>query len=137
MYTGLGDEQVRIGPVKFVADGSASERTMRMRTPFAGKPHDHGMSTMDQKQLDEAVEDAHRHRWQIGIHANGDVTIDMMLNAYERVLKQWPHPDRRHRIEHCTLVNPQADPSHQGDRDDPDAVLDVRPLPRREVARVR
>jgi predicted amidohydrolase YtcJ len=29
-----------------------------------------------------------------------------VLNAYERVLKQWPHPDRRHRIEHCTLVNP-------------------------------
>jgi len=29
-----------------------------------------------------------------------------VLNAYERVLKEWPHPDRRHRIEHCTLVNP-------------------------------
>jgi predicted amidohydrolase YtcJ len=22
------------------------------------------------------------------------------------VLQQWPHPDRRHRIEHCSLVNP-------------------------------
>lgn len=62
---------------------------------------------MDQKQIHEAVEDAHRHGWQVGIHANGDVTIDMVLNAYERVLKQWPHPDRRHRIEHCSLVNPE------------------------------
>jgi hypothetical protein len=52
------------------------------------------------------VEDAHRNNWQVGIHANGDVTIDMVLLAYERVLKQWPHPDRRHRIEHCSLVNP-------------------------------
>ena len=38
--------------------------------------------------------------------ANGDVTIDMVLKAYERALQKWPHPDRRHRIEHCSLVNP-------------------------------
>jgi predicted amidohydrolase YtcJ len=105
VYTGLGDAFVRIGPVKFVADGSASERTMRMSTPFVGKPNDYGILTMDQKEIHEAVEDAHRHGWQVGIHANGDVTIDMVLNAYERVLREWPHPDRRHRIEHCSLVN--------------------------------
>jgi len=106
VYTGLGNEFVRIGAVKFVADGSASERTMRMSTPYVGKPNDYGILTMDQKQIHEAVEDAHRHGWQVGIHANGDVTIDMVLNAYERVLHEWPHPDRRHRIEHCSLVNP-------------------------------
>jgi predicted amidohydrolase YtcJ len=60
---------------------------------------------MSQEEIHEVVEDAHRHNWQIGIHANGDVTIDMVLNAYERVLERWPHPDPRHRIEHCTLVN--------------------------------
>jgi predicted amidohydrolase YtcJ len=106
VYTGLGNEFVRIGPVKFVADGSASERTMRMSTPFVGKPGDYGILTMDQKEIHAAVEDAHRHGWQVGIHANGDVTIDMVLNAYERVLREWPHPDRRHRIEHCSLINP-------------------------------
>jgi predicted amidohydrolase YtcJ len=106
VYTGLGNEYVRIGPVKFVADGSASERTMRMSTPFVGKPGDYGILTMDQKEIHDAVEDAHRHGWQVGIHANGDVTIDMVLNAYERVLREWPHPDRRHRIEHCSLINP-------------------------------
>jgi predicted amidohydrolase YtcJ len=106
VYAGMGDEFVRIGAVKFVADGSASERTMRMSTPFIGKPDDYGILIMDQKQIDEAVEDAHRNHWQIGVHGNGDVTIDMILNAYERVLKEWPHPDRRHRIEHCSLVNP-------------------------------
>jgi predicted amidohydrolase YtcJ len=106
LYTGLGNDFVRIGPVKFVADGSASERTMRMSTPYVGKPGDYGILTMDQKEIHEAVEDAHRHGWQVGIHANGDVTIDMVLNAYARVLRDWPHPDRRHRIEHCSLVNP-------------------------------
>jgi predicted amidohydrolase YtcJ len=105
VYTGFGNEWVRIGGVKYAADGSASERTMRMSTPYVGT-NDYGILTMSQQEIDAAVEDAHRHNWQIGIHANGDVTIDMVLTAYERVLARWPHADRRHRIEHCTLINP-------------------------------
>jgi predicted amidohydrolase YtcJ len=104
--TGYGDEWLRIGAVKHGADGSASERTMRMSTPYVGRPDDYGILTMSQEEIHEAVEDAHRNEWQIGIHANGDVTIDMVLNAYERVQQMWPRPDPRHRIEHCTLVNP-------------------------------
>ena len=106
IYTGFGNEWVRIGGVKFTADGSASERTMRMSTPFIGKPDDYGILVMSQQEIHEVVEDAHRHGFQVGIHANGDVTIEMVLNAYERALKKWPHADRRHRIEHCSLVNP-------------------------------
>jgi predicted amidohydrolase YtcJ len=105
VYTGFGDEWVRIGGVKYGADGSASERTMRMSTPYVGTS-DYGILTMTQDEIHQRVDDAHRNNWQIGIHANGDVTIDMVLTAYERALKQWPHPDRRHRIEHCSLVNP-------------------------------
>ena len=103
--TGFGDEWVRIGGVKYAADGSASERTMRMSTPFVGTS-DYGILTMTQQEIHEAVDDAHGKGWQIGIHANGDVTIDMVLTAYERALARWPHPDRRHRIEHCSLVTP-------------------------------
>jgi predicted amidohydrolase YtcJ len=106
VVTGFGNEWVRVGGVKFVADGSASERTMRMSTPYVGKPNDFGILTMTQQEIDDGVEDAHRHNWQVGIHANGDVTIDMVLKAYERVLEKWPHADRRHRVEHCSLVNP-------------------------------
>ena len=38
IYTGFGDEWIRVGGVKFIADGSASERTMRMSTPYVGTP---------------------------------------------------------------------------------------------------
>lgn len=103
--TGFGDELVRVGAVKYAADGSASERTMRMSTPYVGRPDDFGILTMSQDEIHEVVEDAHRNGWQVGIHANGDVTIDMVLNAYERVQQQFPRTDPRHRIEHCTLVN--------------------------------
>ncbi|MFQ5983687.1 MAG: amidohydrolase, partial [Woeseiaceae bacterium] len=91
--------------LKFFADGSCSERTMRMSTPYEGRPNDYGILTTTQEELNEVVEDAHMHRFQVGVHANGDVAIDMVLRAYERVLKLHPHSDPRHRIEHCTLIN--------------------------------
>lgn len=105
--TGFGDDWLKIGAVKFSADGSASERTMRMSTPYVGRPDDFGILTMTQDEIHEAVEAAHRGGWQVAIHANGDVTIDMVLNAYERAQANWPREDARHRIEHCTLVNPE------------------------------
>jgi predicted amidohydrolase YtcJ len=105
VYYGFGDEWLRVGGVKYGADGSASERTMRMSTPYVGTD-DYGILTMTQKEIDEAVEDAHRHNFRVAVHANGDVTIDMVLKAYEHVLAKYPRPDTRHRIEHCSLVNP-------------------------------
>jgi len=103
--SGFGDDMLRIGAVKFSADGSASERTMSMSTPYEGRPTDFGILTMTQEQIDDAVDDAVAHGFRIGIHANGDVAIDMVLNAYERVLKNYSGPNPRHRIEHCSLIN--------------------------------
>ncbi len=103
--SGFGDEFIRIGATKFVADGSASERTMSMSTPFEGRPDDYGILTMTQDQVYDAVEDAVESGFRVGIHANGDIAIDMVLNAYERVLQNHRGENPRHRIEHCSLVN--------------------------------
>ncbi len=103
--SGFGDDMIRIGAVKYAADGSASERTMYMSTPYEGT-NDHGIATMTQEQIDDAVDDAVAHGFRVGIHANGDWTIDMVLNAYERVLRDHQGPNPRHRIEHCSLINP-------------------------------
>jgi hypothetical protein len=102
----LGDDNFRIGGVKYLADGSAQERTMRMSTPYVGRPNDYGILTMNQDELNAAAEDANANYLQMGVHANGDVAIDMVLKAYERVAAKGPHQPFRPRIEHCTLVNP-------------------------------
>lgn len=104
--TGFGDEWLRLNGVKYSSDGAASNRTMRLGEPYVGRPDDYGLLYMTQEEIYEAVEDAYAHDWQIGIHANGDVAIDMVLNAYERVLDRFPRKDNRPRIEHCSLVNP-------------------------------
>ena len=103
--TGFGDEWVKIGGVKYGADGSASERTMAMSTPYVGRPRDYGILTMSQEDIYASVEDAVQHGFQIGIHANGDLAIEMCLNAFERSQADMPQADPRFRLEHCSLVN--------------------------------
>lgn len=103
--SGFGDDMLRIGAVKYSADGSASERTMSMSTPYKGQPDNFGILTMTQEQIDAAVDDAVAHDFRVGIHANGDVAIDMVLKAYERVLAGHTGQNPRHRIEHCSLIN--------------------------------
>ncbi|MDD9896054.1 MAG: amidohydrolase [Gammaproteobacteria bacterium] len=104
--TGMGDEVFRIGAVKYTADGSASERTMRMSEPYEGRPDDYGLLYMTEQEIHEEVERAHRNDFQVAVHANGDVTIAMVLDAFQRAQEQWPREETRHRIEHCSLVNP-------------------------------
>lgn len=105
IHRGFGNEWLRIGAVKYGADGSASGRTMYMSTPYEGTD-DHGILTMTPEEIMEAVEESHAYDFHIGIHANGDLTIGYVLDAYEKVLADSPR-DARHRLEHCSLVNPE------------------------------
>ena len=102
---GYGNERIRLAGLKLFCDGSASERTMRMSTPYVGRPNDFGILVTTQDALNEAVRDAHAAGFQVGVHANGDVAIDMALRAFDLAVRAHPRPDPRHRIEHCTLIN--------------------------------
>ena len=103
--TGLGDEWVRVGAVKLVCDGSISERTARLSTPYEGRPSDYGILVMTEEELYTHGRKAHLAGWQIGTHANGDVGTDTTLRVYERLQKESPRRDPRFRLEHCTVVN--------------------------------
>jgi predicted amidohydrolase YtcJ len=63
---------------------------MRMSEPYEGRPDDFGLLYMTEEEIHESVENAHRNDYQVAIHANGDVTINMVLDAYERVQTLWP-----------------------------------------------
>lgn len=105
--TGFGDEWIRFGATsEHTCDGSFSERTMALSTPYPGSnPPYKGNVTQTQEDLDAWVERVHRAGIQVNCHANGDVAIDMVLTAYERAQKAFPTPDPRPKITHCTLVN--------------------------------
>jgi len=104
--TGLGDEWVRVGAMKMTCDGSISERTARLSKPYMSRPDDYGILVTPEADLYRTARKAHDAGWQIGIHANGDVAIDIVLKLYERLQREAPRRDPRFRIEHCTLLNP-------------------------------
>lgn len=103
--TGFGDEWVRVGAMKLVCDGSISERTARLSTPYEGRPNDYGILVMTEEELYTQGRKAHLAGWQIGTHANGDVGIDTTLRVYERLQRESPRKDPRFRLEHCTVIN--------------------------------
>jgi predicted amidohydrolase YtcJ len=105
--TGFGDEYIRFGATaEHTVDGSFSERTMAISTPYKDiSPPYHGNLTETQQDLNAWVERVHRANIRLNCHANGDLAIDRVLTAYERALKLYPRADARPKITHCSLLN--------------------------------
>ena len=107
IQSGFGDEWIRLGATsEHTVDGSFSERTMALSTPYPGvTPPYKGNVTETQAELNAWIERVHRAGIQVNCHANGDVAIDMVLTAVERAQKLFPRADARPKITHCTQVN--------------------------------
>ena len=107
IMTGFGDEWIRLGATsEHTVDGSFSERTMALSTPYPGiTPPYKGNITETQEDLNAWIEKVHRAGIQVNCHANGDVAIDMFLTAVERAQKLFPRADARPKITHCTLID--------------------------------
>jgi predicted amidohydrolase YtcJ len=79
---------------------------MALSVPYPGvEPPYQGNITATQADLNDWVERMHRAGIQVNCHANGDVTIDMVLTAFERAQRLYPRPSFRPKITHCTLIN--------------------------------
>jgi predicted amidohydrolase YtcJ len=104
--SGFGNDRLRIGPCKFMVDGSSSGPTAATRTPYASQPSFSGFLQMTQEELDKWVEKARLQDFQVTMHAVGDRAIEMCLNAFDRADRGAPSADPRHRIEHCAMCPP-------------------------------
>lgn len=104
-YTGLGDDYMKIGPLKIMVDGSGASGTCATRQPMShnGKIMP---SSMTQEEADDIVVRAHRAGFQITAHCIGDKGVEMILDAYEKAQREYPRINCRHRIEHCMIAEP-------------------------------
>jgi predicted amidohydrolase YtcJ len=107
IMSGFGDEWIRLGATsEHTVDGSFSERTMAISTPYPGiTPPYKGNITESQDDLNVWIEKVHRAGIQVNCHANGDVAIGMMMTAVERAQKLFPRSDTRPKITHCTQID--------------------------------
>jgi predicted amidohydrolase YtcJ len=109
--TGFGDEWLRLGGIKFTADGGVE--TSYLREPFAhaddptaprGKPHVSPENMLAVCRLAAEV------GWQMGIHCVGDAGIDQVLDAYAGVHATHPLPGRRWTLIHMMRARPEHFP---------------------------
>jgi predicted amidohydrolase YtcJ len=97
----FGDDWLSIGPMKFYCDGSLIGGTAAFSTPYGTQGEFDGLLFWETADFAAAIERAHRNGWQIGVHAQGDKAIGIVLDAFERAQRARRDDDPRFRIEHC------------------------------------
>ena len=100
---GAGDDWLRLLGFKFWADGSNQGNTGYQRERYLNVDSK-GVLSFPPEVIAAGVKRAHDGGWQVAIHANGDAAIDVVLDAYEKALKENPRADHRHRVEHCSIA---------------------------------
>lgn len=95
---------LRPGLFKIMADGTLGSRTAFLFEPYSDEPGKSGVLLHEEKELEELVSLADKSGFQAGIHAIGDRANHTVLNVYEKIQKLNPGRERRHRIEHCSIL---------------------------------
>jgi predicted amidohydrolase YtcJ len=103
LHSGFGDDRLRLLGVKGFVDGACAGGNCLVDEPFEGTD-DHGMQTMGDAELQDLVARVTGDGVVLAVHANGDRAIRKLLDAHERA-RALGAPPRRHRIEHCSLVD--------------------------------
>ncbi len=101
-----GDDWVRCTGIKIILDGAIAGRTAALKEGYSHDPKNHGLLIFDdQEELTDLVRRIHCLGYQACLHANGDIAIEMALEAIEKAQIEKPRHNPRHRIEHCTIIN--------------------------------
>ena len=108
LRTGIGDDWLRVGPIKIFADGGMSNRTAAMSEPYLTPPYGTGLVVTSRDQLIDHVGVCHQAGFQVAIHSQGDQAISDTLDAYESVLGPKSDNPLRHRIEHGGCLFPRS-----------------------------
>jgi predicted amidohydrolase YtcJ len=103
---GRRSEALHLTGIKAWADGSNQGRTGYLREPYLGTS-ERGALNYSAEEIFAVVRRAHAAGWQVGVHANGDAAIDLVLEVFQAVLSAHPRSDHRHRIEHASVLRPE------------------------------
>lgn len=92
--------------IKAWADGSNQARTGYQREPYLGA-QTRGVLNYTPEEIESVIARSQADGWSIGVHANGDAAIDVVLDAFAAVQARAPasRVAHRNRIEHCSLLH--------------------------------
>jgi len=110
LRTGLGDDRLRIGYLKYFADGGMGARTAWMLEPYLDA--DCGMPLFPMDQFAGAIKKADQAGLAVMIHAIGDRANREVVTVFEELKKSrvrdekdfYAPPAISHRIEHVQMI---------------------------------
>lgn len=103
---GLGENHLTIRAIKLVADGALGSRGAALLEPYADEPGNSGLLILSEDEIYRIARAALAAGFQVNTHAIGDRANRVVLNAYERALREFPsRPDHRFRIEHAQVLD--------------------------------
>jgi predicted amidohydrolase YtcJ len=114
---GQGDEWLRVGPLKFFADGGILGGSSFMREPYGpsaaalyriSDPQYRGKLNLTPTQITNIIRTGHRHGWQLAAHVTGDAGVDAVLDAVEAVDREQSMRARRFTLIHAYFPNPDT-----------------------------
>jgi len=107
LQTGLGDDRLRIGHVKFYADGGMGARTAWMQSAYLDGGS--GMPLIPIDALEAEIRRAHRAGLACAVHAIGDRANREVIGIYAKLTAAGrdARPALPHRIEHLQMVRPR------------------------------
>lgn len=113
LRTGFGDDRLRIGHIKFFADGGMGARTAWMIDPYLDA--DLGMPLAPMAELAEAVYRADQAGLAVMIHAIGERANRELITLFEELEgkksiqknRKTAKPLLPHRIEHVQMIRPE------------------------------
>lgn len=95
----------KIGPLKVFQDGALGARTARLKNGYQNDPGKKGILIHPEEELYGLFATAHRNGMQIVTHCIGDESLEVTMDMYERVMKEFPRLDPRHGIIHCQIMS--------------------------------
>jgi predicted amidohydrolase YtcJ len=107
LTTGFGDEMLRIGGVKFFADGALGSLTAWMFEPYASAEMS-GFPLQPPENLERDVRRSLEHGLAPAVHAIGDRANRAVLDIFERLRDVAPELPRR--IEHAQVLTAEDIP---------------------------
>jgi predicted amidohydrolase YtcJ len=107
LLPGFGNDMLKVGFIKILADGSLGARTAALNKAYSDDHKTRGLMLYTRKKLNQMIMKAHSAGLQLGVHAIGDRAVENVLDAYRKALKKVPRRNHRHRIEHCSILNPK------------------------------
>ncbi|WP_082909419.1 amidohydrolase [Mycolicibacterium iranicum] len=100
----VAGELVSVDVVKIIGDGTQGGYTAWLLEPYADKPDSTGASPFTEEQWHQLVGDVDAAGYDVHIHACGERTARVGLDAIERAIAANPPRDRRHAVAHLVYV---------------------------------